>query len=211
MNTQNNNSGWARICPKCGSKRNYATWSGFRRAQKHNKPCKACLTTSNKRTTVNHVGEKFGKLTITKQYYLEHGPLRVDYECKCGNKTEGKTFSKVRIQKMCSVCRKTNAHKIKDGTSFNMLFADYKRHASARNLEFFLSKETFSELTKKTCFYCGSNPSAIKRPDAVGGSYVYNGVDRKDNARGYTEENCVPCCKICNFAKHELTTDDLLN
>lgn len=33
------------------------------------------------------------------------------------------------------------------------------------------------------------------------GDYVYNGVDRLDNAVGYLPGNCVPCCKFCNLAK----------
>lgn len=29
----------------------------------------------------------------------------------------------------------------------------------------------------------------------------YNGVDRKDNAKGYVTGNCLPCCWPCNYAK----------
>ncbi|MGJ4945153.1 HNH endonuclease signature motif containing protein [Bradyrhizobium sp. HKCCYLS1011] len=34
--------------------------------------------------------------------------------------------------------------------------------------------------------------------------YVCNGIDRKDNGQGYTIENCVPCCSVCNHAKHTM-------
>lgn len=30
---------------------------------------------------------------------------------------------------------------------------------------------------------------------------MYNGVDRVDNEKGYTKENCVPSCGSCNFKK----------
>ena len=32
-----------------------------------------------------------------------------------------------------------------------------------------------------------------------------NGIDRIDNNIGYTNENSVPCCKTCNFAKNILS------
>jgi hypothetical protein len=29
-----------------------------------------------------------------------------------------------------------------------------------------------------------------------------------DNTKGYTKENCVPCCKICNRLKSDLTKEE---
>lgn len=37
------------------------------------------------------------------------------------------------------------------------------------------------------------------------GHYEYNGVDRLDNALGYTRENCVPACRPCNAAKNAIS------
>jgi hypothetical protein len=34
---------------------------------------------------------------------------------------------------------------------------------------------------------------------------VFNGIDRVDNTKGYTLENCVPCCTRCNLAKHTMS------
>lgn len=34
--------------------------------------------------------------------------------------------------------------------------------------------------------------------------FKYNGVDRVDNSIGYTDDNCVSCCKICNNSKSAL-------
>jgi len=36
----------------------------------------------------------------------------------------------------------------------------------------------------------------------------YNGIDRIDNTKDYTLDNCVPCCKNCNYAKRTLTQHD---
>jgi hypothetical protein len=37
-----------------------------------------------------------------------------------------------------------------------------------------------------------------------------NGIDRADNALGYTVENSVSCCKICNIAKRDLTIEEFI-
>lgn len=34
-------------------------------------------------------------------------------------------------------------------------------------------------------------------------TYIYQGIDRKNNVVGYTPENCIPCCFVCNKAKGE--------
>lgn len=59
-----------------------------------------------------------------------------------------------------------------------------------------LSKDDFMDiLSDGKCHYC--------RLSIVGGSYS---LDRKDNKRGYSKKNVVPCCKFCNYAKYTLFT-----
>lgn len=31
--------------------------------------------------------------------------------------------------------------------------------------------------------------------------FIYQGIDRLDNQKGYEIENCIPCCYVCNKAK----------
>ncbi len=67
-------------------------------------------------------------------------------------------------------------------------FARYKHAARKRGLDFSLTFEKFNELIHQDCHYCGrGNPT--------------KGVDRKDNLKGYTLQNAVPCCWDCNNAK----------
>lgn len=66
----------------------------------------------------------------------------------------------------------------------------YVRGAKKRGLDFALEKTAFNELIALPCFYCGHY---------VAGEI--NGVDRVDNALGYTNENVVACCQTCNLAK----------
>lgn len=67
----------------------------------------------------------------------------------------------------------------------------YKSRAFHRDRAFEITLEQFLEMVHSPCFYCD-------KPAAKGGR---NGVDRVDNAVGYTMSNCVPCCFLCNRAK----------
>lgn len=98
--------------------------------------------------------------------------------------------------------------------SFNCVFSEYKRSAKKRGFCFELSKELFRKLTSSFCFYCGCKPSQERKPrngqNLYNGLYVFNGIDRQDNSKGYTLENCVPCCRTCNLMKHSKNAEDFL-
>lgn len=38
--------------------------------------------------------------------------------------------------------------------------------------------------------------------------WKHNGIDRVDSSKGYTLDNCVPCCSKCNYAKHEMSVEE---
>jgi len=63
-----------------------------------------------------------------------------------------------------------------------------------------LSYEEFLEFTKTPfCTYCG-DPVKWSEYTLNKGGYACN-LDRKNNALGYTKENCVVCCPPCNRTK----------
>lgn len=68
-------------------------------------------------------------------------------------------------------------------------------------LEFTLTLEQWEDLVQKECVYCLSKPNRPYLTKEDGIIYL-NGIDRVDNTQGYTPENCVPCCTICNRAKN---------
>jgi hypothetical protein len=72
----------------------------------------------------------------------------------------------------------------------------YIRSARDKNLEFTISSEEYERIVCNTCYYC--NITADKG---------FNGMDRKDQTQGYTVENCVNCCKMCNYMKKSLNDD----
>ena len=73
---------------------------------------------------------------------------------------------------------------------------EYKSRSRNKNIEFTLSEIEFSELLNGKCHYCGE---------------VAMGIDRLDCIKGYTKENSVPCCKICNYMKREHSYEFFLN
>ena len=37
------------------------------------------------------------------------------------------------------------------------------------------------------------------------------GIDRIDSTKGYSKDNCVSCCKMCNIMKNKFSKEDFLN
>jgi hypothetical protein len=62
-------------------------------------------------------------------------------------------------------------------------------------------------------FYCGKSPNTKYSNAEVWtdeNTLLYNGVDRKDNELGYTKENSVSCCEMCNRMKMKISFTDFL-
>lgn len=78
-------------------------------------------------------------------------------------------------------------------------YGEYVRNATKRAYDMMLTYEQFYELIMKPCYYCD-----YKVEDEV------NGIDRYDNTKGYTIENCVPCCEMCNIMKLDQTAEEFL-
>lgn len=84
--------------------------------------------------------------------------------------------------------------------SMNRIFFGYKDRCRKRNIYFELSMEDFKRLTQQACVYCNKPPSNGGRKEI----FVYNGIDRKNNSRGYTVANSVPACAECNQIKSDI-------
>jgi hypothetical protein len=143
--------------------------------------------------------------------------------CDCGNEKVVEVDNILRAYSKCCGCLgkeniKNYVLNIKKKpyniAALNELYERYKRNANHRNLDFSLSKECFEVLIKNNCFYCGEVPLTIillKRKEAINNPYLFNGIDRLDNNKGYIEDNVVTCCKKCNIMKHVLKKDDFIN
>jgi hypothetical protein len=155
---------------------------------------------------IDLTGQKFGRLTVIERVKKpEHLKGKKTYwlcRCDCG-KENIVTRSDLRSKKTSSCgCYNVERNRIDYGkAAINDLIYSYKNKAKRRNIPFELSEEKFLELTKQNCFYCGKEPSTVHKNDYNNGNYIHNGIDRIDSSKGYTIENCVPCCGRCNQAK----------
>lgn len=162
--------------------------------------------------------KRFGRLIAIEATDKRHDS-KVIWKCKCDCGEECFVVSRSLVlghTKSCGCLRKEllqrGLSKLEFGFSaFNQLYNNYKRSAELRNYSFNLSRDSFYELTQKNCFYCGETPKQKQSGKHLNGFYLYNGIDRIDNSRGYTLENCVPCCKTCNRAKDVMSQKEFLS
>ena len=164
--------------------------------------------------------QKFGRLTVIKRVGSNPKNRNARWLCKCDCGTE-KLIDGVSLRngntKSCGCLKKELLTKLNENkeikhnrlslgvASLRKTIDSYKRIAKKRGRSFELTQEQFVELTKKDCHYCGASPNNITESNNCYGEYIYNGIDRIDNSKGYTLDNVVPCCKICNYAKRNLT------
>jgi hypothetical protein len=84
---------------------------------------------------------------------------------------------------------------------FEALFNHLKLRAKHKHQVVYLTYEEFIEFTKSSaCHYCEKALVWTEYSLNRGRSAACN-LDRKDNALGYSRDNCVPCCPRCNKAK----------
>jgi hypothetical protein len=76
-----------------------------------------------------------------------------------------------------------------------------QRSAKPKGLKIEITKEDVARMCVQLCYYCGEDP---------GETGVTFGVDRVDNSVGYTVENSVTCCSVCNYAKKDLHVMDFI-
>jgi len=86
--------------------------------------------------------------------------------------------------------------------SIKRFFSTYKRNAKIRGISFNISIEQFESIIVLPCVYCGDRD--VQDPPRVG-------VDRIDNNRSYTLENCSPCCSKCNHAKARMSKNEFID
>jgi 5-methylcytosine-specific restriction endonuclease McrA len=89
------------------------------------------------------------------------------------------------------------------------LYLDYVGNARRRGIPWGLTRPQFLEIAQGDCFYCGRPPVVLspRRSSQAGTTFAANGVDRLDSSKGYSPCNCVPCCRHCNWAKHDHTPE----
>lgn len=156
-------------------------------------------------------GMKFNRLTIVS---FSHSDKRwrkwYKVMCDCGNEKiiMGSAMISGNTRSCGCLGREIKKRqRISDNYSeITAIILGYKRHAENRGFKWMLSRNFVNSLIKKDCFYCGTKPSNIKKlKSSIDNGLLYSGIDRIDSNKDYTEDNVVPCCRICNYAKSNMT------
>ena len=158
-------------------------------------------------------GQRFGRLVVIEiSKEKKYGKICWLCKCDCGKQITATQNNLSRFNTTSCGCFKDEVSKQSKNSTLDSglgrLYSIYKSSASVRNLSFSLSKEDFKELTSSKCHYCGVLPYKVYRSWYAKVPYTYNGIDRKDNSVGYDIDNCLPCCSVCNRAKHVLSYEE---
>lgn len=165
-------------------------------------------------------GQKFGSWAVLHRGKNDLG-AKAKWTCQCECGTIKDVSSRIlRSGKSKSYGCKTNELKSKSqiGSKFKdefeahkrFIYRNYKYGAKKRGYEFKISFENFCFLLKQRCYYCGAEPSNKQILRNAQDEFLYNGIDRKDNSKGYIKDNCVSACSICNRMKLEMSDQEFL-
>jgi len=177
---------------------------------------------------INLIGRRFGRLLVIEK--ANRPPTLKDRsqywlcKCDCGkekairscNLLNGATtscgcYNKEMVAEAAK--RQIGTKRPNQSLEFGMaalhaLYGHYKASARRRDLPFEVSLERFIELVDDTCSYCGGLPSQVIYGAKYNGYYIYNGIDRIDNTKGYVDNNVATCCGKCNRMKWKMTTEE---
>lgn len=116
--------------------------------------------------------------------------------------------SRKSLCKRCSSIRNMEFIQKHRHPPFQYLYKRLKTMSKDRlQREVNMTFEEFLEFTQITsCHYCGYKIKWYPHHEtAKKTTHSYN-LDRKNSFKGYSKDNCVVCCKVCNNAKSNLLT-----
>jgi len=156
---------------------------------------------------LDETGNRYGILTVTRFAEVRRGKAYWLCKCDCGNQcvVRGSHLRSGGVNSCGCLVRLSRGK-----AAFNRLLGSYRRSARKRGIPWRLTRQQFAELTQQECHYCGAAPSQVSSGQRYNGQYEYNGVDRKDNTKGYSPDNVVACCWHCNRMKGDLGYQEFL-
>jgi hypothetical protein len=152
------------------------------------------------------LSKKFGELEVVEKSSKVDNQYRTFWisKCSCGKTVE------TRIDRLISGKTRSCGHLSnsskglmanKGRSALTKLYTHYKESARSHSRVFDIPMEYFERLVTQNCYYCNSKPANVVVVGVRKDTIIYNGLDRVDNQKGYTLENVVPCCEICNRGK----------
>jgi hypothetical protein len=173
--------------------------------------------------THNIVGNRYGQLIVLAfagGKSASGGRRGSRWLCKCDCGVEKVVFAnrlKTGNTKSCGCSRrKTHNGESDECMALKTIEYSYKHSARKRGIHYELTLQDINELVFQPCNYCGAVGVSLLKPGIKPKSnsrkpVPYNGIDRVDNSRGYTLDNVVTCCRVCNVAKRDKTKSEFLS
>ncbi len=167
---------------------------------------------------VDRVGHQYGRLTVISRAGSRGTAATWLCRCICGReKVVSSNALRSRYTRSCGCSRRTGPNSRPTyrcshppgAAAANNILKGYRGAARKRGLFWGLTDDEFVAITQRRCAYCGIPPSKIRRTSR-NGTFTWNGIDRIDNAQGYTSGNVVTCCSVCNHAKCDMSQQDFL-
>jgi hypothetical protein len=159
------------------------------------KRCLRCRETDDKSKKRPDIIEKRNERQRTKKYYIGYRE----------RKREGDEDAFLRHNAdNAKKWRENNREHVANWRTTNVNYRLKAMKDQAKNKGYSwdedMTRDVCAAMMTSPCFYCSLMPE-----DTV------NGIDRMDNTRGYSTENCVACCKNCNFIKKCLDPRTFVN
>lgn len=160
-------------------------------------------------------GSKYNYLTIISfSHKDEKGRKYYLFKCDCGIEKIIHGSAVVSGNTKSCGCYGKEVRKNKrlpnDQGVITQIILGYKRHAERRKFKWELSFQQVSNLIQQPCHYCGEEKTNCKITKNFKEGYNYNGIDRVNSSKNYTVDNVVACCKICNYAKSNLSQKEFI-
>lgn len=185
------------------------------------------MTQSHRRPA--NVGDVFGALTVVeilpsqKYYHPKSGSTShrrvVKVRCACGREwITTAHFLRRRKGHACKNCAyKSRPQSTQKFTAEERMYRmTIVTRANKAGIPVYLSQQEYIEIARRDCHYCGEKPrsklwESRNRILANRDPIELNGIDRKNSDGPYSVDNCVACCKTCNFMKHDCEYEEFLS
>ncbi len=176
----------------------------------------------------NRVGDRYGRLLVIsyagKDHRNKHSWLCL---CNCGkskvvvsdnlSSKKSKSCGCLRNEFLARKGNQYGLYKDREAALLKVQYSHLKRRNKKLGFVDMIDLKRFSILSKSSCKYCGVSHSreiedrlneSKKQKRLSDHILKCNGIDRIDSKKGYTFDNSVTCCKICNFSKHSMSESD---
>jgi hypothetical protein len=148
------------------------------------KTCLKCREKDKKRERTEDQKAARNKLQNEKKYYKEWREKKRaenEQEFKEHNNEVHKKWRESKPDYIAEWNRKNS----------NKRLDSMKRSAEHRGITWELDDDIAKKMLVQPCVYCNFIDLTVR----------VNGIDRMDSNGPYSENNCVPCCKDCNYMK----------